>query len=159
MKVLWYAAALVLSGCATPVEQSFRATPHKGVIRITASPGGYDYTFEPAIRDAVEKHYRFEVDGYCLSYCSLALERMRENVCIRPRAVFGWHPSSIMREHTDMRTGAVRARPKAILEVSEQFTVISSDLRDWLAKQTPNKDGWKIMRYEAALQFWKPCPP
>ena len=90
--ILWVLALLALIGAATakPATSIMPLRTIKPVV-IKSSNGGDIDTFVAWYTSLKESGIPVEVDGVCISACTLVLMLPKDQVCVRPGTVFGFH--------------------------------------------------------------------
>lgn len=81
---------------STSKEQSsapkIQTVPSKDRYIVKEDPGGSVSEFIQALQYAKTKGYKFKIDGYCASACTLILAKpLKLDVCITPKASFMFH--------------------------------------------------------------------
>lgn len=66
----------------------------KADIRITSDPGGNLQTYQAAVESVRRSGEKVIIDGACNSACTLWLSLPASQICVTPRAVFGFHAAT-----------------------------------------------------------------
>lgn len=114
---------------------------------VTSNPGGDVSAFKAAAREIRRTGRRVVIDGPCYSACAILADMARRNVCVTPRARFGFHKGYVV---------AVSGNQMYLLK---RFTPSHSrDIARWVSKNGgyPSK-GFRMMGHGSAQRFWKKC--
>jgi hypothetical protein len=110
---------------------------------ITSSYGGSFSDFSAAATEVLETGKKVKIDGICLSSCAIFADEARPNVCITPRARFGFH---MMRDpDTKEFLGPMP---------------MSKDINDWVMRRGGypfSRSRLRMMAFKDAKAFWPVC--
>lgn len=139
-------------GLGTPLEQAFGDCGNPCVVR--ENTGGKLQTFFLASREIQAKHISLVIDGPCYSACASVADRLRNSVCITPRAVFGFHlrHETLMVDDDPITINIGRGR------TAEQPQ--SNDIRAWVLRHggfPSSATNYTLMHSKDAGQFWRRC--
>lgn len=117
--VLLMLAALLLSGCAGTISPVWQQR-----VVIKNDRGGYIHRFQLKYARWARQNKEVAVDGYCASSCTMAIGMIkRSNLCVTPRAVWGFHGS-----YVQTITGK-QENPGDTHLMTEQYT---DDINAWI---------------------------
>ncbi len=113
------------------------------------NPGGDVVRFKAAAREIKRTGRRVVIDGKCDSACAILADMARSNVCVTPRAKFGFHQGYIV----------------AQAETGGQYYLLgrfkpshSRDVARWVNKNGGYpKKGYRVMGHRPASRIWKKC--
>lgn len=122
---------------------------------IAYNPGGAIKVFEAAAK-AIAKgaRTRVVVDGWCISACTIALDKVRDRVCVTPRAKLGFHRG------TEYKLKYLNTDRSSYQTVTNLFDIsYSPDINRWIhGRGGLPKDGSLItMGAGTAQTIWPIC--
>lgn len=139
-------------GIGTPLEQAFGDCGNPCVVH--ENTGGKLYTFFLASQELQAKRIKLVIDGPCYSACASIADRIRADVCITPRAVFGFHlrHETMIVDDEPITVNPGRGR------AAEQ--PLSNEVRAWVLRHggfPSSATSYTFMRFKDATQFWHRC--
>lgn len=113
------------------------------------NPGGNLVEFKAAARQIKRTGRRVVIDGQCDSACAVLADMARSNVCVTPRAKFGFHQGYIVAQAQSGGAYYLLGRFKP---------PHSRDVARWVTKNGGYpKKGFRVMGHRSAGRIWKTC--
>jgi hypothetical protein len=120
--------------------------------RIGNDAGGSIETYVERFTRARDSGERIEVDGQCLSACTLVLAFVpRERICVTPKASFGFHAA-----WSPVSSGGAAVNPGATEAISKMYP---QRVRQWIRANGGLGGKMIYLRGRALAALYPPCSP